>query len=270
MLGHGPAEFCADGRGPCVVGFHGFSGTASELRPLLDCIAAAGYAVDGTVLPGHGTLPHFLQDVTFDEWVAAADDRLRRAQSKYGSAVLLGFSLGSLVALQVAIDRQGASGPAGLVLLGSAIRLGNPTFAVLALMDKLPQGPPDLYLLKSVPGDAVDTSTLADLVTYDRHPLRAAVQVYRAGRRIRDAVGGVRCPTLILHGLRDRVCPSDNAVWLADHLGTRDASVHLLEHSAHLVARDLDKESVAEHVLRFLGRFASVSEWTPNGTAFPG
>ena len=95
MFGHGPMEMFAAGRAPCVVAFHGFTGTAAELRPVLTAVADAGLAVDAALLPGHGTRAEDLQPKTFDDWVGAARLRARKAIEEHGRIVLLGFSLGS-------------------------------------------------------------------------------------------------------------------------------------------------------------------------------
>jgi carboxylesterase len=113
---------------------------------------------------------------------------------------------------------------------------------------------PDLYVAKPGAGDVRDKSALGALVTYDRHPLRAAIETYRAGLRVRPVVDRITCPALILHGRHDRVCPWQNAVWLADHIGSKDVSVRIFENSAHVLANDFDREDVAREVCSFLDR----------------
>jgi carboxylesterase len=258
MLGHGPRELFAAGRAPCVVALHGFTGTAAELRPVLAAVRDAGFAVDGALMPGHGTLPVDLQPMTFDDWVDDARRRTRAAIEAYGRVVLLGFSLGSLVAMQVASeDRRGdGSGVAGLVVLGNALTLGSASRWPLGLWARSGRPMPDIYLLKPRPGNLVDPACSDELVTYDRHPLRAALEVYRAGLRVRGVVGRIVCPTLVLHGRQDAVCPWSNAAWLAAHIGARDTSVRVFDRSAHVLAWDGERDAVASEVVSFLGRTA--------------
>jgi esterase/lipase len=124
----------------------------------------------------------------------------------------------------------------------------------LALWHRTGRPLPDVYLLKPLAGDLVDPTAMGSLVTYDRHPVRAALEVYLAGERVRERVGRIECPTLVLHGRRDRVCPWKNAVWLAEHVGARDVSVRLFEKSAHVLAWDGERDEVAGEVVRFLAR----------------
>jgi carboxylesterase len=254
MMGTGERELFADGEAPCVVAFHGFGGTAAEIRPLLDSIAGTGYAVDAALLAGHGTRVEALQAATFDAWLAGARSRMRLAHERYGRFVLLGFSMGSLVAMELASEQP--PGLAGLVVLGCALTLTAPMSVPFGVWQRLHLPLPDAYLLKPLAGDAVDPAALDLLVTYDRHPIRAAYEVYRAGPRVRALVPRITCPTLVLHGRQDHVCSWKNATWLAEHLGSHDVDVRIFERSAHVVACDAERGEVARETLRWLGRLA--------------
>jgi len=255
MLGEGEAELFAEGRAPCVVALHGFGGTAAELRPLLDRVVDAGYAVDAALLPGHGTSATLLQGMTFDDWVEASRARARDAAARYGEVVLLGFSLGSLVAMQIASERP--PWLAGLVLMGNAVTLTWPTSVPLGILARLGGKVPDVYLTKPRPGDLVDEALMGTLVTYDRHPLRSSLEVYLAGPRVRAGVGLIDRPTLVLHGKRDQVCAWTNALWVADHLGTKDVTVRIFEKSGHVLACDGERDEVGREVVRFLAHLSS-------------
>jgi carboxylesterase len=254
MLGRGEREFFAPGRGPCIIAFHGFTGTMSDVRPLLEPLAAEGHAIDGALLPGHGTGAHELQDRTFDEWVEAARARLRAAIATHGSAVALGFSLGSLVAMQLASERT--SGLRALIVAANALRLSAPAALSLGLVRLLGLRLPDQYLVKPRSGELVDPAAMDDIVCYDRNPLRAALQVYLGGCRTRAVVGAIACPTLIVHGRRDGVCPSTNARWLARRIGAQDVTLRIFERSAHVLGCDGERAAVSQEIVRFLRRVA--------------
>ena len=244
--------FAAEGRAPCVLGLHGFTGTASELRPLVDTIAAHGYAVDVPLLAGHGAAPDALQALGFDDWVKSARERFDMLAARHGAVVLCGFSLGSLVAMHLAAERP--AGLAGLIVLGNALELHAYSSVPFAVVERLGIRVPDWYLVKFRAADMRDRDAAAKITTYDRHPLRAAFEVYLAGKRVRREVGRIVCPTLVLHGKKDLVCRPANARWLAEHVGAKDVTVRVYANSGHVVAADLDKEIVAQDVVRFLER----------------
>ena len=100
MLGHAaPAPFEAAGRGPAVLALHGFTGSPSELGPLLEALARSGRAVRAPLLAGHGSCPTDLSAATFDTWLAAAREEAVALAARHGALVVVGFSLGSLVAM---------------------------------------------------------------------------------------------------------------------------------------------------------------------------
>ena len=255
MVGRGEIEFTAPGRAPCAVAFHGFGGTATDLRPILDRLAEANLAVDATLMPGHGTMATDLQEITFSRWIDAGRERARRAAASHGSFVLVGFSLGSLVALQLASEQP--PGLAGLVVLGNALTLAWYTGVPLRVLARVfGERFPDAYMMKPRPADLVDRSAMDRVVTYDRHPLRAALEVYRAGEKVQAAIPRVVCPTLVLHGRRDSVCPWRNAVRLAERLGSTDVRVRIFERSAHVLGCDGEREEVAREVVAFVSGLA--------------
>lgn len=249
---HGPVV--REGSGPCFVAFHGFTGTTSEIRPLLDAVSARGFAVHAPLLPGHGTTPHDLQAATFDAWVAAMAEVVGEATRRHGRIVLCGFSLGSLVAMELASRRP--EGLAGVVLLGNALTLTPPVRAALGFVDRRGWTLPDWYLLKLWASDVRDPEMKARVVAYDRDPLRAALEVYRAGVRVSSKLRAIDAPSLVLHGRKDRVCPPANARAVAAALGSKDVTTRIFPRSGHLVAADHDRADVAAEVVRFLERLA--------------
>jgi carboxylesterase len=254
MHGGGPMELHGGGNSPALVAFHGFGGTAAELMPTLRAVTAEGFAVEGPLLPGHGTKVEDLQGETFDSWLAFARSRAEAAAAGHGRVVLLGFSLGSLLALQLASHRP--AWLAGIAILGNAITVRPHTSIPLGVWDWTGRAMPDVYFKKPLAADLVDPTILDTIVTYDRHPMRAALEVYRAGLRVKPLVGRVEAPALVLHGRRDRVCHWRNAPWVATHLGSRDVSVRIFERSAHVLACDGERDEVAAEVVRFMKRFS--------------
>ena len=244
------SAFVRDGKAPCVVAFHGFTGTTCELRPMLDELVARGFAVHAPLLTGHGSHPGKLQDVTFDQLLADMQRELEVARDKHGDIVIAGFSLGSLVAMELAARRP--KGLRGLVVLGNALTLAPALGLGLAFVDRRGWKLPDWYFLKLFSSDVRDPEQRERITSYDRDPLRAALEVYRAGGRVRERLGLIDCPTLILHGAKDRVCPPSNVEKVAAALGTREVRTRIYARSAHLIAADHDRVAVADAVATFV------------------
>jgi esterase/lipase len=73
----------------------------------------------------------------------------------------------------------------------------------------------------------------------------------------------VHCPTLILHGARDRVCPVENAWRVANLLGTSDVRVVILPRSQHIITRDVERDQVARELRDFYTRIAAQTPVEP-------
>lgn len=216
---------------------------------MVERVRAAGIEVDAPLLPGHGTSPRALQALGFDDWLAGARASFDRAAER-GPVAVLGFSMGSLLALSLAAEHA----LPGLVVMGCALRLSAPLRAAFQIAEATRLRLPDAYLGKPFGPDIRDKTLAAEIGAYDRHPIRAAMEVHRAARIVSARLGDVRCPVLVQHGARDRVCSPRAVRDLEAGLGSRDVRVRIYPRSAHMLALDYDREEVATDVVRFLER----------------
>src|SRR5438128_7295883 len=97
-----PAAPFALGDGPdaCLL-LHGLTGAPSEVRPVGEALARAGFRAIGPLLPGHGTSPHDLEAVTRADLLDAATDALRSLRGAR-RVFLCGLSLGALLCVRLA------------------------------------------------------------------------------------------------------------------------------------------------------------------------
>src|SRR5262249_30771143 len=130
-----------------VLALHGFGGSPSELGFLLDRLGDAGYACSAPLLPGHRTSPRDLQSRTFAEWLEAARESLRQLYASHERVAVVGFSMGSLLALSLGAEAGERGGVAGVVVLGCALRLRAPLRAVFGLATATRVRLPDAYVL---------------------------------------------------------------------------------------------------------------------------
>ncbi len=203
------------------------------------------------LLPGHGTHASDLARTRFADWAGAVEGAVDRLGAGAAPVIVAGLSLGSLLALHLALERPAQV--RALILLANATWLTSPFPALaLAAVDRL--GVRDFSLPK-LGADLADPEARRTHLGYDTQPVHAAIAVLHAGERLRERLGDVHQPTLIVHGARDRVCPPANAQRVAERLGTRDVTVVMLPRSRHIVTRDLERAEVARRVGAFVDRF---------------
>jgi len=229
-----------------VLLLHGFSGGPSDLRYLGDRLVEAGFSPLAPALPGHGTDRARLGDLSAADWQRAAREALLALRRQAGRPIhLVGFSLGGALAAWLAAHHP--EDVQSLVLLAPALRLSGSSriyrtvfrFPLLArLVPAVRKGPPDVS-----PGS----------LPVDRGPellptvaARLLDEMIRAGRQ---AIGSVRCPTLVAWGAKDSVVPRAAAEEAARGTGGK---LVVLPNSRHHLALDADRQRLADEVLDFL------------------
>lgn len=247
-----PAPVEVKGRRPGVLAIHGWSGTPQEVLPVVNVARELGLAALAPLLPGHGTHADDLAKTTFTDWSNAGRDALHRMATPDEPCVLAGLSLGSVVAMHLAITEP--ERVLSLILLANATFLTSP-FPTLALaaVDRLHL--PDFSIPKSE-SDIADPEARRTNLTYSAQPVHSAIEVLRAGERVRRGLHHIRCPVFIAHGALDRVCPAANAEWVARRVGSEDRTVLLLPRSRHIITRDYDRDVLRERLRRFIARVA--------------
>lgn len=255
LVGTGdPSPIHVEGRpgAGAVLAFHGYAGSPREVRVITDAGAELGFSASAPRLPGHGPKATSLLSVGWRDWVAAAQNELLRvAQASQSKVVVAGLSLGSLLATHLAANFR--EQVAGLIVLANALHLRLLTASPLLLFERFEPLDNRFSIVKKAP-DIRDPAARRAHVTYDVNPIRGAVEVLRAGRIVRGELGNVTCPTLIIHGALDRVCPPSNAYAFARCLGTSNVEIAIMPRSGHIVSVDYDRQAVAARVAAFLRR----------------
>jgi len=170
-----------------VLMLHGLTDSPYSMRALAELFAARGWYVVGLRLPGHGTAPAALTDVTFEDWAAAvrmAAKDLRAITGPDAPFLIAGYSCGAALAVEYTLATlQGEALPraSGLVLLSPAI--GVSPVAALAVWPARIAHWTGVHKL-----EWTDTSPEFDPYKYNGFTVNAAEQMYRVTQRIRELI----------------------------------------------------------------------------------
>lgn len=197
---------------PAALLVHGFMGTPAEMRPLGQAFQVAGWTVQGLLLPGFGRQLDSLFQRRYPEWIEAADAALAALQAQHWPVVLVGYSMGAAVALNVAARRP----PSGVILVAPFWRVGTPIqrliYQVLKRIFRRPQpfkkadfADPRLRELFAglLPDLNLDDPTAQEAIRQLRVPASFADQVFAVGKAAGRAAARVSAPALIIQGLED-------------------------------------------------------------------
>jgi len=248
------AEYESAGKAPGCLLLHGFTGTPFEVRPVAEALAARGFAVRAPLLPGHGTDVADLMDRRRREWCEAAAAEAEALAALHGPVVLVGLSLGALLALWVAAERPALV--RGVAALAPALRLRAWNEWPLAAMSRW-KAAPRWAISKLGGSDIRDPEMRRRNPAYGAHPLRSAVQLYRLGRDVEGMLGRVTAPILCIHGARDRTVPPFATDLVLRGVASTDRRRVILGESGHVLPLDVEREKVAAEVVAFVERLAS-------------
>lgn len=247
LIGTGdPGPIRAAGKSPGILALHGYGGTPREVELFASVARELELSASAPLLPGHGTCATDLARTRWVDWSRAASAAYDELGP--GARIVGGLSLGSLLAIQLAAAHPDTV--RGLILVANATWLAPPTSWALAVMSLLPEALD--FSLPKLTSDIADPAARRSHLTYGAQPVRAAVDVYRGGKLCRKLLERVRCPTLILHGARDRVCPSTNAARVAALLGPNATRVVTFPRSRHILTRDIDRAAVRRELSSFV------------------
>lgn len=241
------------GHGPAVILVHGFTGTPWELGPLIDAVSAAGFAVRAPLLPGHGTSPAALGRSTWDQWFTAVEQSVDAALAEHSSAIVIGFSLGSLLALTVGALRQ-HRGVIAIGALGTALELPAFDQRALEIAERLGPFLPDISVPKFRGSDVRDPYAKRNNPAYATQPLRAAREILRGQRAARELLANITLPLLVVHGRADDTTPLSASLALVAACERASVEMEVLPRSAHLLGRDVESSEVCDRVLSFVRR----------------
>jgi carboxylesterase len=224
---------------------HGFTSDHRAVEPLRRIAHQMSFAIETPLLRGHGGHYRDLRGVRWHDWmsdIAAARSRLERQVQQI---VLMGFSMGGLLALAAAAEQP--QNIAAIVALAPAVRIAHP-LAPIAWMARgwMPYVPMGKSVAYSDPSMAVGDES------YHRLAVDAFCSFYYATRRVERMLPRISAPIFLAHSHRDRVIRPQSSQIVHDRVSSRDKQLVWFERSGHALLDDCEAPAVLEHVQRFL------------------
>jgi carboxylesterase len=247
----------------CVL-IHGLTGTPAEMTPLAAALQGR-HPLWVARIAGHETSVAELAETSWLDWYASAETGLRALTATAPRVVVVGLSMGALLALHLAIaHRETVAGvvllsPAAALRRGTVRRLSRALHALAALdaRSALLRARLARVLFAKDGSDIADAEVRARHPGYRQVPLRALLNLLLLQRLVRREAPRLEQPALVIHARHDHTCPAAAARELYGRLGSPDKRLVLLEESFHVVTVDRERERVAAEVQAFLDRLGA-------------
>jgi carboxylesterase len=243
-----PDPFDYPGNSTGVLLIHGFTGSAAEMRPMGQHLAAQGYAVVGPLLPGHGTRWQDMARCKWTDWADAVEQAYRALKRRCSKVFVCGGSMGGLLTLYLAQRHPEISGivPMAPAIFTADWRVG------LAWLIK--------YFVHFRPSDpACDGDDLTDpeagsryLWSYKGTPIAAVEQLVLLQHAVRRDLRKIAMPALIFQGTRDKSVKPESAVHVLSQIASQDKELIWWSNSGHCLWVDSEREQVWQKAHQFI------------------
>jgi carboxylesterase len=265
-----PSEFHLRGGRRGVLLIHGLTGTPTEMRFVGNGLNRAGFSVLGMQLAGHCGDEADLLATGWRDWYASVVAAAERLRDQVDHLFVAGLSMGSVLALKLAIDHPRAVDGLGLYgttffhdgwatppigrlafLLPMLTGLGFGRGRVSAEVE--PYGIKDERIRNRIVGAMLSgDSQAAGLAGF---PWPSLAEFQRLSQNVRNRIGRVRAPCFIAHSANDDVASLRN-VRVVEHGVRAPVETLLLDNSYHMVTVDQERGKLIEQSAAFFHRIA--------------
>jgi carboxylesterase len=227
---------------------HGFTGAPASMRPWAESLAAAGYAVELPLLPGHGTTWQDMTTTRFSDYTAAIEKAYADLAARTDVVVAGGLSMGGTLVLELAAHHPEI---AGLVLVNPAVASTNKQLLAVPLLK---------HVVRAMPGIGSDIKKPGVTESaYDKTPLKPLASMIAAWKAVRADLPKITCPVLLFRSAEDHVVdPSSGRLILAG-ISSRDVTERVLTDSYHVATLDNDAPQIFAESAAFVARVAGVT-----------
>ena len=233
---------------------HGFVGSPRDFGRLPNALQEAGFRVSAPLLPGHGTRPSDVVDVTISEMSRAVAEAYDRLRQECETVAVVGFSMGGSLVLRLIRD-DALPAPDALVLVCPYLRVRYRWYAVL---------PPEtwhaiasLFVPYVIRGDTFTQvnrrEAVSDIQAYDVISTRFIATLMELGNDVRtQPPKAVQTRTLLAYSPGDAAACPRAMVKMAERMRIPEANRAPFRKSNHHLFHDFEREQVIERIVSFL------------------
>ena len=239
-----------------VLCLHGLTGTPYEVAPIAHALAEDGRAVLAPLLAGHGDVES-LERSTWHDWYDSAeralDALLEGGSSEPREVIVVGFSMGGLLALRLAALRP--TDVRAAVVLSVPLEVPAWQRPLIQGMARLRETPVigalvGLFPKRNGPDVRIEAER-AGSPSMRAFPYPTLAQLVGLQTDVARLLPLVRAPLLLVHGALDHTAPPELSERVAQRVSAQRVERVVLPRSFHLLARDLDRERLCAEITRF-------------------
>ena len=233
-----------------VLLLHGFTSSVKTIDGLVPYLKDRGIEWSLPVLRGHGTDYRDMVGTTAADWYADAEKALLELSEKVDKVVVVGLSMGGLVALDLGMRHPKLI--AGVVTLAAALRFKDPLSALTKPLSKVVKFWPS-------PDAFVDPECAKANENYPKFATDAFASLYDYAREIERRLPTFEVPILVLQSKKDQVVAPVAANVIYERVCSAHRDIRWFHRSGHELGQDLEAEAAFDAVDEYIGQFDSAA-----------
>ncbi|RKX80642.1 MAG: esterase [Spirochaetes bacterium] len=243
-----PYEIHPEDARKAVLVLHGYTGGPSDLRYLAGCLADAGFAVSVPRLPGAGTDMDDLSNTSRRDWMRRACDAWQDLRSRYETVYILGYSMGGLLALELAKMVKSEK----TVLLAPALITSHKSMRFLPLLLPLAGVLPRKKTGWEPKDEDSEERREHGRRYWAYRDLKSAAQLSLLQGEVVRHLGGIRTAVMAIVSSEDKTVPAKVLELLEKRLPSGLSATLVVKNCGHNIPQGPDREKVADAVIAWL------------------
>ncbi len=245
MIIKGAEPFYFPGNSHGVLLVHGFSGSPGEVKELGEKLhMEENYTVKGILLPGHGTNPHDLEQVTWMDWYKAVEKGVLELMDVCSDITIAGMSMGALLTLLAAANLNGSLVINRIVVMSTPIYLYDWRVHFLWLANRV-----GWALFKRKRNiDAPERYNVA----YDCMPFKGVQETWKLMNYCKSGIlAQVKVPCLILQSKTEHTARPISAEYIFKHISSTEKRIVWFQ-SKHVMTLYEQRDKVYAEIEKFI------------------
>ena len=238
----GGKPFLLEGNEVGVLLSHGFTGTASCMKPLGEYLnQTEGWTTLGVRLKGHGETPAAMALTTAQDWIDSVEEGVRALEARCKHIFISGLSMGGTLTLYMAARYPGRF--KAIAPINACVEFQNPDLGLLAFDHAAPATVPGV-------GSDIKKPGIVEIV-YADVPVPSIKQIYALMSVTKDLLPRITAPALVLTSPDDHIVPAVNGSIILNAISSPLRQQLLLQESYHVATIDNDAGLINESVRAF-------------------
>lgn len=225
-----------------VLLIHGFTGSPSHMRLIGEGLAEKGFSVKGICLPGHGTRPEDMKNVSWQDWLLHVRMAAKEMQKKYRHFSVSGLSMGGVLSLIMAQEMDVTA----CVPIAAPIRIFNPFRRVALLMS------PFVPMIGWGPEQEETFDPNTYHIGYRRYPTKSVHDLSVLMDKAEKDLSLIHAPVLCVQSRMDKTVKPESAQMILDGVSSQRKGILWLETSPHVCTITDEKDKIIEAMTAFL------------------